>query len=471
VSFSIEDVNSSVAVNPLHGLGLKNLLSALFFIASQFKGLIDTRGKHLSPSLKNAEMHVLLCKAWEVFENWPNNYFSFLEWRREQTTKSQAVRGLRKDFSEYKTALYKQLGATELKFIQSSFEEYLATQWDGGYIGHLKRLSYTLRCSGKYASRRESKDLLKVSVDGIDKLISINSLKAVVRQQGKSRLILIDRASLQAFKRELEQSLYLKQVEYLLGVSHKRILELVHYKLLNPLRGPTVDGCSDWRFSEEEVKGLLSKIEKKVKLEAAMRDNNTINLLMALRKLNRVNVKIAQVIRAILDGEIVPCGKGEKTGLASFLFAKNLLDHYANEQRRSQIGQMFCATEAAKRLGVTRDAIYFLTRKGILSSQQRTGKGASELLISKEYLECFEASYLLPAKVATRLGTISGFLTGLLIAKGVQPISGPKVDGGRQYVFKKSDLAGMNVEELIAASKSKALIRKNVNSAKSADYF
>jgi len=111
---------------PLHNLELKHLLSALLFIASQFKGIIDTKGKHLAPSARNAETHMLLCKAWTVFETWPNNFFNFLNWRRAQVAKSHSASGVLKDFAEYKSALYKQLTATQLDFMRTAFEEYLA---------------------------------------------------------------------------------------------------------------------------------------------------------------------------------------------------------------------------------------------------------------------------------------------------------------------------------------------------------
>jgi hypothetical protein len=338
--------------------------------------------------------------------------------------------------------------------MRSAFEEYLVTRWDGGYTTHLRRLDKAVCRGGRYASRREAKELLKVSVRGIDRLIAAGILQAVVQNRGEARLILIERESLRELKGRFERSLHLKQVEKLLGVSHSRVLELVEHGLLKPLRGPNIDGCSDWRFSEEEIKNLIAQIQAKVGSPASEVTSDRLNLLIALRRLNRVDVRMGQFIKSILGGEISPCGEDGKSGLASFLFSKKQLAYYVGKQRSAQMGEVLCATEAAKRLGVTQDVIYFLTKRDILPSQKRTRRGYSDLLISKEGLEYFEASYMLPAKVAARLGTISGYLTGLLITRGVQPISGPKVDGGRQYVFRRSDLEGMNVEELISLAKS-----------------
>jgi hypothetical protein len=319
---------ASQTANPLRHLELKHLLSALFFIASQFKGIVDTKGKHLAPSARNAETHMLLCKAWTVFEYWPNNFFNFLNWRRAQVAKSRSASGLLRDFSEYKSALYQQLISNQLDFIRVAFEEYLANHWAGGYTSQLKRIDKNSRQDCKYASRREAKQLLKVGVQSIDQLIAVGKLKAIVRKQGKAKLILIERASLLEFKGDLDQSLYLKQVQGLLGLSHRRLLELVACGLLNPLRGPTVDGCSDWRFREKEVEDLLDKIKKTIRSSAPIEAEDTVSFLMAFRKLNRAHIAMGQFIKDIFTGEVYPCEVSSKTGLDAFQFSKRLIAEY-----------------------------------------------------------------------------------------------------------------------------------------------
>ena len=328
-------VGREITSNPLFNLKLNDFLSALFFVASQYAGLMDTKGKHLAPSMRSSKIHILLCNAWSVFENWPNNYFGFLDWRRTQVTSSESVRGLQRDFGEYKSALYKQLASSQLDFLRVAFEEYLIAHWDGGYTSHLKRLNEAARHNGKYVSRREAKELLKVGVKSMDNLIAVGQIEAIVRKQGNARLILIERDSLHMFKRELDQSLYLKQVQALLGISHKRVLELVHHGLLNPLRGPTVDGCSDWRFSKKEAQGLLDQINKKIIRPVSIANNSAMNFLMALRKLKRAHVGMVQFIESILKDEVSPCGISTKPGIASFQFSKKEISEYACGQLRA----------------------------------------------------------------------------------------------------------------------------------------
>jgi hypothetical protein len=52
------------------------------------------------------------------------------------------------------------------------------------------------------------------------------------------------------------------------------------------------------------------------------------------------------------------------------------------------------------------------------------------------------------------LGTVSGYLTSLLIAQGIQPVSGPKTDGGRQYIFRRADLDGVDIAGIISNAKT-----------------
>jgi hypothetical protein len=154
---------------------------------------------------------------------------------------------------------------------------------------------------------------------------------------------LIERVSLLEFKHELDQSLYLKQVQGLLGLSHRRVLELVNCDLLNPLRGPTVDGCSDWKFREKEVKDLLHQIKRTVRSSKSVRNIDTIGFLMAFRKLRRAQVTMGQFIKDIFSGKVYPCKVSSKPGLGAFQFSKSLITKYVRRLAWNiKDGETFC---------------------------------------------------------------------------------------------------------------------------------
>ncbi|CAA7627714.1 hypothetical protein MCP1_70062 [Candidatus Terasakiella magnetica] len=40
-----------------------------------------------------------------------------------------------------------------------------------------------------------------------------------------------------------------------------------------------------------------------------------------------------------------------------------------------------------------------------------------------------------------------------MTAKGIQPVSGPSVDGGRQYVYRRADLDGIDLAAIVPHKK------------------
>jgi hypothetical protein len=449
-----------LTVNPLYKLDLGALLSALLFVAGQYKGMMDTQGRRLATSLRNGEIHHLLSKAWAVFSNWPGSYFSFLDWRRSQAPEISSTHGLHKDFAKYRSVLYRELSLGQLKFLKDGFEEYVTTQWDGGHISRLKRFSEPIRQNSKYTSKLEAKKLLNIGFCGIDNLIAAGILRAIVQKQDSSRLVLIERSSLLEFKAELDHSMYLKKVEELLGISGERVIELIDYGLLHPIRGPKIDGCKNWKFRETDVRSLLDDVSKRMTEMVDSLESHTISFLIALRSLRQVNVRAGQFVKAILEGKISPCGSGKKkVGLAGLLFFKGHIARYAKEEQREQKGEILDVLELSKYLGVSREAVYSLIGKGLIQSLERSREGCSGPLVTREALYQFNSIYIMSAKVARKLGTSSAYLAKLLKAHGVSPVSGRRIDGGCLTIFRKSDVDTIDVIKLINDSKITATPR------------
>lgn len=455
--------------NPLYGVDLQGLTAALLFVARQFartaykKGrrLIDTTGKTFARSNQNSETHTLLCKAWSVFNSWPNNYFNFLEWRKTHLPSRRFRAGLNRDFAEYKSALYYRLASEQFNFMREGFEEYLITRWNGGYVGHMRRLSPSLRMRSKYVSRTEAKEFLRIKVEGVDKLIALGRLKAVVSNNGRFRRILIERDSLNTVKQELEQSLYLKQAAARLNVSCHWVRELIKCNLLRPHEGIGIDGRSGQTFNSEDIKCLLDSVRRQLIRGARVAASDNISFLKALRKLRRVNVDIGQFIQIILDGAIRPLGLNSKPGLASLVFSKSRIKGYITELERIRLGETLSVPEVAQRLGIGVTNTRFLISKDIIQISRQAVKGHYDLRISESALDLFNSNYVLPAKLAPQFNTTSSRLTNLLIANGISPISGPKVDGGTQYVFLKKELGQIDLKAIWRASEHEHIDRLN----------
>jgi len=446
--------------NPLYELKLLDLLSALFFVASQYgtikylngKSHIDTQGKCFNSPMRNEQIHSLLCKAFSTFDNWPDNYFAFFDWRRKQIRGSRHFKGLRKDFAEYKYALYRKLNSPGLNFMREGFEEYLSTRWQGGHISGIKRINKTARQNKKYVSFNEAVKYLEVGRDGLKRLIEEGQLKAIVRSSGKTNMTLIECSSVNKLRAQLDQLLSRSQVKAVLGISDELIPELVEYDLLKLYRHP-INLSNPHRYNLQEIKNLLIKLKGRVKTKSALSRHKAITFTSTMMHLRNCNIGLGQLIKSILDGDITPCAMEVSRGLGGLVFHKRDIEHYLMQLIEDKLDDAVKVGEAARLLGLQKTPVYLLINKDLLTARKIAAGRRPVLFVTKESIDNFLSIYVLPAKIAQRLHTVSGYLTELLIRKGIRPISGRKIDGGKCYVFRKSDLENVNLESLISTER------------------
>jgi len=128
---------------------------------------------------------------------------------------------------------------------------------------------------------------------------------------------------------------------------------------------------------------------------------------------------------------------------------------------RAAIGETFSVPEVAKCLGIGLTNTRFLITKGIIQIRRQAVKGHYDLRISKSAVDSFNSTYILPAKLAQQFNTTSARLTNLLITHGISPLCGPKVDGGKQYVFRRIDVERIDLEAIWRDSESGHISRLN----------
>lgn len=446
--------NNHANGNPLYGLGIEHLVPAISFVASQYKGIMDTKGKFWVPSSRNAEIHILLNKAFSVFEDWPHNYFSFLDWRRAQDNKVVAVGGLTKDFGNYGSALFHQLSSPAFDFLRDTFDEYLSTDWKGGYASSIKRLG---RRDKKYVSRFDAAAKLRMTPEKIDDLITCGKLKGVIQRERKKRRFLVETSSIEQYGRELDDQIGLSEVTRLLKLSPLPVLSLVEHECLRPLRGRTVDQHKKWKFSRKEVKHLLLQIEAKVDGSLRGRASQTLSVGQAVLLFRRFKgLNTGWFVRSILDGNICPSDKTQEKGLAAFRFAKRPLVDYSRKLRRGPYGHNLGLPEVAESLGLERNFAYTLVREGILRAEKAENSNSSALVVSKQSVKSFASTYrLLTKKDAQELGTSTHSLVILLAERGVEPITGKGFGVGRYYLYEKAELEKIDLAAIYKEKREK----------------
>lgn len=106
----------------------------------------------------------------------------------------------------------------------------------------------------------------------------------------------------------------------------------------------------------------------------------------------------------------------------------------------------YSVAAVATRLGIYSDAIYRLMRTGLLVPDVRSSLKSARF--SQDVIDSFSARYVFVKEVASRLGVNHTNLADRLRSLGIEPVSGPGIDSGLIYLFRRSDLDGIDAKLL-----------------------
>ncbi|MCW0234747.1 MAG: TniQ family protein [Ferrovibrio sp.] len=122
-------------------------------------------------------------------------------------------------------------------------------------------------------------------------------------------------------------------------------------------------------------------------------------------------------------------GAGE--GLAALLLDERVF-------RRARAAGPSTIPEAAVKLGVKEQVGYHLVNREILGCGRVPGQNGRR--VGDADIVAFHAAYVIPRQLGLDEGRYRGWTSEQLVAEGLVPVSGPGVDGGRQFVFRRQDV-------------------------------
>lgn len=420
-------------------LPLEDFLSLISFFAGQYLKLNTSTGK-LFANLPQDHLHYLLKDAYQIFENWPNNFYLFLDKNKGSLFTNVLYKtGLKKEFGSFYTTLYREFNSPNFCFLRYAFESYITSLWKGGYISDKSRIvTRKGKKHSKYASKTEAANFLKVVIDKIDKYIQMGYLSAEVLSMGKRTMYRVDRDSLIDLKGDFEKSLSLDQAASFLGIDRHQVSEMLNKNILQAFVGPTVDGSPIWRIKRISVDNLFSQlIEKSVdRLEIV----EFITFHKAVQMMSIIKIDTIKLIELILSGEIVPRKFVKGFGLDGFFFDEYDIKKFIETSLENQQGGDLYLEEAAKVLNVKQEVLLFWLKKGLFSQTTRSDKYPRWWKISPVAIEFFKETYVLSAPLARSYGTSPRYFAHMCMKQGIMPVSGPEVDGGRQYLFRRDEL-------------------------------
>ncbi|MEE9361237.1 MAG: TniQ family protein [Cellulophaga sp.] len=105
--------------------------------------------------------------------------------------------------------------------------------------------------------------------------------------------------------------------------------------------------------------------------------------------------------------------------------------------------------DVAKICGVHSESIRLAVRCGILERIDPVKTKGTNIYIEEKVALNFNKKYIFAGKIAKENNCSQSTIALKLIASGITPASGPKIDNGLTYIFKKSDISTLNMNEVI----------------------
>ncbi|AIQ46471.1 hypothetical protein R70723_11765 [Paenibacillus sp. FSL R7-0273] len=323
---------------------------------------------------KSADLHELIQNSISIFNEWPTSFYNFLD-------------GMRTNLNSFYKRLYLCLPYPEFLFIHQEFVNYYEQNEDSIYF----KTSYKETLEKKIISQKHL--LIKSN--------QLNDLKYCTTN-------------------EVSDLLGLKQRVQIVALGKKEIIRLVN--------DANLISRYNFVFDRQSVENLLKEIQIFMQ-EPPEEITSIISFQEALRIFTNWGQKLTDFLHSIMTKQIRACGRSNEIGLYSFLFI-------ASEVESVVKGGWLSINDIAHEQGIDRKEICSWIDKGFLPAKRVQNH---YFLITPIDFQKFNELYVTARELVKIHPEIhsSGKLFRVLVSMGVEPVSGPKIDGGARYLYKR----------------------------------
>lgn len=361
----------------------------------------------------------------QLLDNWPANFHAVL---RAIHRKQEVTPSLRRAFSPIYRVLYAELKAPCFQFLRDAFEAYVHENWWG------------LVCKRNRSLRRET-------VESHPRLTLRNAAgqagasPALVRHFIQGELITgmeselpsgrhfrsLHQNEVQRIGALAQEAMTLSETADLLALPEWRLRTLVATGVLVPMVPRSRAKSATWLFSRASVLPL-SRLTG-----TSQSESGVVLFKQILRNWRLRKGEFVAMVRAIESRELV-LATPNPSPLGEVLFNREQVHTWLRALRISA-DEWFSVDQAARILGVKQEVAYGLVARGFLPS---TPTPSTVRGISASNLKTFQENYVSLVEFA-RLQRHSP--RWVLKAIRAKPVTGPSVDGLRQYFFCRAEVS------------------------------
>lgn len=361
-----------------------------------------------------------------LLDDWPKNFQVLLTIIQRQADSQSSIR---RTFGSLYRALYTDLSHECYQFLRDEFEHYLLKHWSG-IVNKRHRAFKTEtiarhpRVTLKHAAKKAGVAPSTVRHFVRAEVIAGHQIELPSGRKMRS----VDEQSLTEIAILAKGCVTLDQAAKQLLIPKARVRDLIANGILKPLVSRVHGNAAAWLIPKQQVQALVFTGTE------AMQSPPTINVRYILKHWHLRDGEFIALVRALLVNQLKPVGKmAEPVPLGNIQLDEQQTWQWLAEMRYAG-GASISVNEAAKKLGLKQQVVYDLVRLGLLTTIQDHLPGRR---VTQASLDDFQASYMSLAEYANSLKRSPRWLLQTL---PMQPVSGPMIDGSRQYFFRRCDL-------------------------------
>lgn len=407
-------------------LSLPNLLKVIEIIgvsfgrSSNYTNKLNLKRNNLKDGLEVVE------KAALVLADWPNNYYAHLRIvKNNYHTKNTSERSVIKAFGVYYHQLFRNFKDQQFNFFIEAFEQYLNNEWDGVFRTSL--ISSSINIHSQWLTPRQASKLINgLGVKGIRRLYlegKITGTEKIIKSTGR-REIWIERKSLDEWiKKYADQWMSAASATKLLGLSINGVLTIAKFGLINFEKG-RLPGCESrtWLFEASKVKKINEAFMRHQvpNMEYKKNTDSSIALHHAFTDMLSHDIEMPNVIKSVIEGELIPIGRaGKFSGIRDYIFNTEDLRKYRSKDQKITGNDFLNLTEVKRILGVHRNVITLLHKKGFIDKPTNHVKGRARFILA-ESINGFKEKYILSKDLAKSIRTSTNWVSDYLNSVGVK---------------------------------------------------
>ena len=241
-------------------------------------------------------------------------------------------------------------------------------------------------------------------------------------QGGRVRRLVTNTATLQA-RRALADEVTKKEAARLMGFTVTRLEELVKAGRLQEIRG---------RMHRSQVIAFRQRLYRAAVVGALPPD--AMKMEVGLRYWIPVD-RTVRFLDAVHSGHLLLYRLSERGGDTQHWMSLAQVQAWAS--RTSSERTCFTVPECADRLGLKQEVVYHLVRVGLIATSKNRPARREAKVVTADALHEFEQQYETLASAAIRAGYDHRRGLDWALANAVSLVSGPSVDGGRQYFVRR----------------------------------